>query len=70
MKSEQTYWNELLSTHRQVKQLRTLMRKNGYKLKDISGMTGYSIKYLFNVQEQLIKPNADLMQKLERLNEI
>jgi predicted transcriptional regulator len=68
MKSEQKYWEELLRVHRQVKVLRSLRRKTGYNLKKISDLTGYSIKYLFNVQEQLIKPNPDLIEKLEQLN--
>ena len=67
MKSEQRYWNELLRIHRQVKVLRKLRRKTGLRLKKISELTGYSIKYLFNVQEQLIKPNPDLIKKLEQL---
>lgn len=67
IKSEQLYWNELLRIHRQVKVLRTLRRKTGLRLKKISELTGYSIKYLFNVQEQLIKPNPDLIEKLEKL---
>ena len=67
MKSEQLYWNELLRIHRQVKTLRTLRRKTGINLRAISDITGYSIKYLFNVQEQLIKPNPDLIEKLERI---
>ena len=69
MKSEQLYWNELLRVHRQVKVLRTFRCKTGLRLKAISGLTGYSIKYLFNVQEQLIKPNPDLIEKLEKLND-
>lgn len=47
--------------------IRHLRIKKGLGFKQIADITGYSRQYVCNVQEMVIKPNGEFIEKLERL---
>jgi transcriptional regulator with XRE-family HTH domain len=67
MKSNDSYWKEFLRRYRVSKTLREIRTKKNLRLRDLSSITGYSKQYINNVQEILIKPNEDFIQKLWKL---
>jgi len=65
MKSDDYYWHEVLSRYKASKLIRRLRHKFGLTL--IAGKTNTTRQYVYAIQEMTIKPNADFISKLERL---
>ena len=67
--SNSIIFGNCLKRYRVAKTVRKL-RKN-LDLKQLSDLTGYSRQYIYGIQEMLIKPNEDFINKLnEVLNEL
>lgn len=67
MKSNDTYWHEVLNRYRLSKTIRGLRHKMG--LLEIGNKTGKSRQYVYAIQEMTIKPNKEFLNKLENLND-
>ena len=67
MKSNKEYWEETLERYRVSKRIRKIRKKFNIRLKDLVKVMGYSKQYINNVQEIIIKPNKDFINKLEDL---
>ena len=65
MRSNKEYWQETLERYRVSKRIRIIRRK--MRLRDLEKQLGYSRQYINNIQEVIIKPNKDFINKLEDL---
>lgn len=62
MRSNNEYWQETLERYRLSKQIRRIRKK--LRLRDLEKQLGYSRQYINNIQEIIIKPNKEFIEKL------
>lgn len=67
MRSNKEYWEETLERYRVSKRIREIRKKFKIPLKGLVKEMGYSKQYINNVQEIIIKPNGEFINKLEDL---
>ena len=67
MRSNKEYWQETLERYRVSKRIREIRKKLKLGIKDLAKQMGYSRQYINNVQEIIIKPDREFMEKLEDL---
>ena len=65
MKSDKEYWQETLRRYNASKSIRNIRKKFKIPLKDLVKEMGYSKQYINNVQEIIIKPSIDFINKLK-----
>ena len=64
-KTDQQYWDKLLSYHRASKTIRRLRDK--IPLEKLIESTGYSKNYICGVQEYYVYPNKTFIEKLNEV---
>lgn len=62
IKSNEEYWQETLERYRLSKRIRRIRKK--LRLRDLEKQLGYSRQYINNIQEIIIKPNNEFINKL------
>ena len=67
MRSNKEYWEETLERYRVSKRIREIRKKFKIPLKSLVKEMDYSKQYINNVQEIIIKPNREFINKLEDL---
>ena len=67
MRSNKEYWEETLERYRVSKRIREIRKKFKIPLKGLVKEMDYSKQYINNVQEIIIKPNREFINKLEDL---
>lgn len=65
IKSNGEYWQETLERYRLSKRIRRIRKK--LRLRDLEKQLGYSRQYINNIQEIIIKPNREFINKLKDL---
>ncbi|MGD9276388.1 MAG: hypothetical protein PVJ67_04395 [Candidatus Pacearchaeota archaeon] len=65
MRSNKEYWQETLERYRISKQIRKMRKK--LRLRDLEKQLGYSRQYINNIQEIILKPSKDFINKLNDL---
>ena len=68
MKTNAEYWQEILNRYRVSKTIREIRKKLKINQKAIADRIGYSRQYVNNVQEIIIKPSNDFLNKLKEFN--
>jgi len=65
IKSNGEYWQETLRRYNTSKSIRRVRKKFKMGYKELSEFTGYSRQYINNVQEIIIKPDTNFINKLD-----
>ena len=68
MRSNKEYWQETLERYRVSKRIREIRKKLKLGIKDLAREMGYSRQYINNVQEIIIKPDREFINKFNELN--
>jgi len=68
MRSNKEYWQETLERYRVSKRIREIRKKLKLGIKDLAIKMGYSRQYINNVQEIIIKPDKEFINKFNELN--